>query len=41
MSSISGIMYAHRMDKIKKQKLNPIEQSKKSNELWREHMKRM
>ena len=32
VKSISDIMYAHRMDKLKKQKLNPIEQSKKSND---------
>ena len=39
--NISDIMYAHRMDKLKKQKLNPIEQSKRANELWREHFKRI
>jgi len=41
LKSISNIMYAHRMDKLKKLKLNPIEQSKKANELWKEHLKRI
>lgn len=41
VKSISNMMYAHRMDKLKEQKLHPIEQSKKSNELWREHLKRV
>ena len=38
---ISDIMYAHRMDKLKAQKLHPVEQSKKANELWKEHLKRI
>lgn len=41
VKSISNIMYAHRMDKLKKLKLNPIEQSKRANELWKEHLKRI
>ena len=41
LKSISNIMYAHRMDELKKLKLHPIEQSKKSNELWKEHLKRI
>jgi len=39
--SISNIIYAHRMDKLKKLKLNPIEQSKEANILWKEHLKRI
>ena len=39
--NISGIMYAHRMDKLKKLRLNPIEQSMEANQLWREHLKRI
>ena len=39
--SISDIMYAHRMDRLKKLKLHPIESQKKANELWREHLKRI
>lgn len=41
VKSISNIMYAHRMDKLKKLKLNPIEQSKIANKLWKEHLKRI
>lgn len=41
VKSVSNIMYAHRMDKLKKLKLNPIEQSKRANELWKEHLKRI
>lgn len=39
--SISDIMYAHRIDKLKTLRLNPIEESKRANELWREHLKRI
>ena len=39
--SISDIMFAHRMDRLKKLKLNAIEQSKRANELWEGHMKRI
>lgn len=39
--SISDIMFAHRMDKLKLLKLNPIEQSKRANELWKKHLKRI
>jgi len=39
--SISDIMYAHRMDKLKLENLPLIEQSKKANDLWKEHLKRI
>ena len=41
VKSISNIMYAHRMDKLKKLKLHPVEQSKRANKLWKEHLKRI
>lgn len=41
VKSISNIMYAHRMDKLKAKKLYPIEQSKIANQLWNDHMKRI
>lgn len=39
--NISDIMYAHRMDKLKAMKLHPIEQAKKANKLWNEHLQRI
>jgi len=39
--SISNIMFAHRLDKIKTLKLHPVEESKRANELWKEHLKRI
>jgi len=39
--SVSDIMYAHRMDKLKARKLHPVEQTKEANELWKEHLKRI
>lgn len=41
IKSISNTMYAHRMDKVKELKLNLIEQSRRANELWKEHLKRI